>query len=226
MNQLRSALIFFALLSCQATNDPGASPAPAVTNNQDPPACDPKPAGRTGAIKILFVGNSLTYTNDLPDLVGQLGKDNGKLLEVEMLAHPNYALEDHWADGCIQKMIKSGFYDYIVVQQGPSSQADGAQSLLQFGKLIKDLCDANDTKLAFFMVWPARVNIHTFDGVIANYTNAAYTTHSILCPVGYAWKHHIDQTGDYSYYGPDGFHPSQAGSAVAAQIIYDSIFPE
>lgn len=175
-------------------------------------------------IHILFVGNSLTYTNELPTLVSRIGKQRGVPIVTTMVAYPNYALEDHWNDGQIQKMIAKEKYQFVVVQQGPSSQADGRVMLLDYGARLKELCDKHKAKLAFFMVWPAYSNMHTFDGVIKNYSDAATETNSILCPVGRMWRSHFASTGDYSYYGPDMFHPSAYGSESAAQIIYESLF--
>jgi hypothetical protein len=178
----------------------------------------------TGKINILFVGNSLTYSNNLPDLVEQAAISVGKEVVAGMVALPNYALEDHWFDGEVNKLIASGSYQYVVVQQGPSSQADGRTMLLEYGRLIKDLCDKHQVKLAFFMVWPAKVNYHMFPGVIANYTEAARQTNSILCPVGAIWKSKMDATNDFSYFGEDGFHPSLKGSQSAAEIIVKYLF--
>lgn len=173
---------------------------------------------------ILFVGNSLTYTNDLPAMVVAQAKAKGVEVTTEMLALPAYALEDHWNDGRMQTLIATKKFDFVVVQQGPSSQADGRVMLLDYGARIKIICDAQNTKLAFFMVWPAQPNLHMFDGVIANYTNAATATNSLLCPVGKVWREHFNTTGDYSYYGPDQFHPSEAGSREAARVIADTLF--
>ncbi|MFZ1717368.1 MAG: hypothetical protein WAT88_18845 [Saprospiraceae bacterium] len=179
----------------------------------------------TGALKtILFVGNSLTYTNDLPKMVVAFGKESGVEIKTTILAYPNYALEDHWNDGQVQKLIAKNKYDFVVVQQGPSSQIDGRQMLLDYGAKLKTLCDNTNTQLAFFMVWPAFSNIQTFDGVIQNYTDAALTTNSLLCPVGELWKKHFQDTGDYSFYGPDMFHPSEIGSKNAAKIIFETLF--
>jgi hypothetical protein len=174
-------------------------------------------------VRILFVGNSLTYANNLPKLVREVGMRNDIRIQTEMLAYANYALEDHWNDGELQILIAKGNYDYVVVQQGPSSQADGKAMLLDYGARIKTLCDKQDTKLAFYMVWPARVNYHTFAGVITNYSLAASHTNSILCPVGQVWKNHFDSTQDFSNYGADGFHPSLAGSQRAAAVIFESL---
>ncbi len=176
------------------------------------------------AKRILFVGNSLTYFNNLPGVVVRIGKSKGVEIDAQMLALPNYALEDHWNDGHLQNLIATKKYHFVVVQQGPSSQMDGRIMLLDYGARIKNICAPHNTKLAFFMVWPAFSNFHTFDGVIANYTEAATATNSLLCPVGKLWKAYFLATNDYSYYGPDMFHPSKEGTENAAQIIYETLF--
>jgi len=173
---------------------------------------------------ILFVGNSLTYSNDLPAIVVSLAKEKGIELKAEVLAYPNYALEDHWINGNLQKLISTGQFNFVVLQQGPSSQSEGRAMLLDYGARTKALCDSTKTRLAFFMVWPAFANLHTFEGVIKNYSDAATLTNSLLCPVGAVWKKHFEETRDYSYYGPDLFHPSQKGSEIAANVIVDALF--
>jgi len=179
----------------------------------------------TAPKRILFVGNSLTYTNDLPALVVAAAAKKGIAVETGMLAYPDYALQDHWEDGKLQQLLSSEHFDFVVVQQGPSSQESGKQMLLEYGKKIKALCDQHQSKLAFYMVWPAFSNYQMFDGVIKSYTEAAAAANAILCPAGKVWKEHFDSSHDYSYYGPDMFHPSQKGSEVAAEVICGSLFP-
>ena len=184
----------------------------------------PRVATKDSVKTILFVGNSLTYTNDLPKLVVQVGSDSGIIIKTEMLAFPNYALEDHWNDGKLQKLIAEKNFDFIVVQQGPSSQQEGRIMLLNAAKKLKPLCIINNSKLALFMVWPAFSNFQTFDEVIKSYSEAATSTNSLLCPVGQVWKTHFSETNDYTYYGTDMFHPSLKGSKVAALIIFQTLF--
>jgi hypothetical protein len=173
---------------------------------------------------VLFVGNSLTYSNSLPQLFQKFAQQKGKHVAVEILALPNYALVDHLADGNVQKLIASGKYNYVVVQQGPSSQQEGRALLLEAASVFEKLCKDNGARLAFFMVWPAYANYSTFPGVIQNYTDAATLTGAILCPVGTAWKSYIDSSKDLSYYSDDYFHPSVKGSEKAAQVIFESIY--
>lgn len=176
------------------------------------------------AKNILFIGNSLTYFNDLPGKLIAIGRANGKEIITTMVAYPNYALEDHWNAGRIQTLIATGKFHFVVIQQGPSSLADGRVMLQDYGARIKTLCDQYKSRLAFFMVWPAYSNFHTFDGVIKNYTDAATATRSLLCPVGLRWKNYFLASGDYSFLGPDMFHPSEKGTENAAGIIYETLF--
>lgn len=172
---------------------------------------------------ILFIGNSLTYSNDLPNLIKKKAKSKGMKIDCKLLAFPNYAIEDHWKDGEVQKLISSGEFDFVVLQQGPSSQTEGRNMLFEYGAKYKNLCKINNTKLCYFMVWPSLNHYNTFGGVIKNYTDAAKTHNAILFPVGKVWKEYIDKTNDYSYYSADGFHPSLKGSKIAAKTIVDAL---
>lgn len=175
---------------------------------------------KSDQLKVLFIGNSLTYQNDLPGLVLQEFQQAKESIQVEMIALPNYALIDHWNDQSIQKAIAQGNFDFVIVQQGPSSQAFGKQILIDYGNKINDLCIDNGTKLMFYMVWPAKIYYYTFDQVIENYRDAANINNALICPVGEVWKAAYDRDPKAGLYGPDDFHPSIKGSQLAAKTIY------
>ena len=177
-------------------------------------------------IHILFIGNSLTYTNNLPELVKNRAKQQGIEVVSKMIALPNYAIIDHWNDGEVQNLIASEKYDFVIIQQGPSSQDNGRKSLIEDGKKFSRLCELNNAKLCYFMVWPSLNYYHTFDGVIKNHRDAASLNNSILLPVGEVWKDYFDRTDDFQYYGADGFHPSLEGSQQAAKVIVEYLFLE
>ena len=179
---------------------------------------------RNKNFNILFIGNSLTSTNNLPLLVKKYAKLKGKEINTKIIAFPNYAIEDHWNDGQVQKLISSKKYDFVILQQGPSSQIDGRKMLIESGKKYNSLCKLNEVKLCYFMVWPSLNYYHMFDDVIKNYKDAASVNNSILLPVGRTWKDYIDSTKNNEYYSSDGFHPSIKGSQIAAKIIVEHLF--
>ncbi|WP_115461983.1 SGNH/GDSL hydrolase family protein [Winogradskyella aurantiaca] len=174
-------------------------------------------------LRLLFIGNSLTYTNNLPNLVLLRAQKDKRDITTEMIALPNYALVDHWNDQSIQKAIAQGNYDFVIVQQGPSSQDFGRQVLIDYGQRIKDLCDEHGSQLMFFMVWPSKAYYYTFEKVIKNHYDAAKASNALVCPVGLKWKELTDNNPESGLYGPDGFHPSRKGSDFAASEIYKCV---
>jgi len=171
------------------------------------------------ALKILFVGNSLTYVNDVPARVARLAASVGVDAEVTTVAHPNYSLTDHWRDGEAIKAIKSGAFDVVVLQQGPTAALENRPQLFKeasrFGKLIRE----HGGRAALYMVWPAETRSQDWDGVIASYTTAAQGAGAMLLPVGSVWRRVMKSEPSILLYGDDGFHPTETGSALAALVI-------
>jgi hypothetical protein len=175
--------------------------------------------------KILFIGNSLTYTNNLPIILEEIGTIYSKKIDTEMVCHPNYAIIDHLNDGIIQQKIATENYDYVIIQQGPSSQEKGRKMLINDGKKIARLCSKYNSKLGYIMVWPSKRYYFTFDEVIKNHTEAAKRNNALLFPVGKYWKQYENRSHTIPLYGSDKFHPSNTGSFLAALTIYSTLYP-
>lgn len=180
----------------------------------------------TTSISVLFVGNSLTYTNSMPSILSFIAKNYRINIKTKCMCISNSALMDHWSDGSLKATIENGEFDFVILQQGPSSQPYGRSILIEYGQDIKEFADKYDVITAFYMVWPSVSYYHTFDGVIESYTMAAEQSGSLLLPVGAVWKDYIHTTNDESLYGSDWFHPSKKGSFLAAWVIYHSVYPE
>ncbi|MEQ8425170.1 MAG: hypothetical protein RIA63_10710, partial [Cyclobacteriaceae bacterium] len=162
-------------------------------------------------IKVLYVGNSLTYSNDLPGLVEELGRMQGVRIQSKVIAKPNYALEDHWLEGTIQSEIKNNHYDFVVAQQGPSALPESQVMLLESAVRFAELCKETKTVFALYMVWPSKSRSFDHDNVIYSYSNTAKKTASLLCPAGLAWKYAWEEDPNLPLYGNDNFHPSIMG---------------
>ncbi len=93
---------------------------------------EPDPEG----LRVLFIGNSLTYANDLPGVLGwMLAQTDVAVGRIESVAFPNYGLEDHWGFSTARGRITEGNFDVVVLQQGPSA-TEGRPSLLEYSQLF------------------------------------------------------------------------------------------
>ena len=177
------------------------------------------------AQKILFVGNSLTYSNNLPEILEEIAENSEKKIKTKSLCFPNYAIIDHLNDGKLQKILDKEKFDYLVVQQGPSSQTEGKKMLIEDGKVLKKICDQYNIKLVYFMVWTSKKWYETFDLVIENHKIAAKKNNAMLFPVGEIWKKYNTFNKNENLYDLDEFHPSKSGSFLAALTMFSYLYP-
>lgn len=76
-------------------------------------------AGDPAVTRVLFVGNSLTFYNDLPGTFAAVHRAAapGVPVQADMLATGGATLGDRLADGRLAAMLKAGDYDLVVLQQ-------------------------------------------------------------------------------------------------------------
>ena len=172
-------------------------------------------------LRVLFVGNSLTATNDLPGMVAALGKASRfRDVEVRTLAPGGWSLEDHWRLGEAPRVLASQRWDAIVLQQGPSALPESQVNLREWATRIAADARERRTRPALFTVWPESYRFAVFPDVLASYRNAARAARAELFPAGDAWRAAWRRDPKLPLYGPDGFHPSRLGSYLAAVVIY------
>ncbi len=177
-------------------------------------ACAVEPA----PLRILFVGNSYLYTNDLPARVRQLAKQRGVVLETELRASPNYALSDHLRDrGFVSALAQP--WDWIVLQQGPSSLPASGEDLVASVTAIAARLRGTSTRIALLAAWPAAGRAATSQAGEANYRQAAEAVDACVLPVAAAWRLAGDTEGMPVLYQIDQLHPNRSGTRLSAMIV-------
>jgi hypothetical protein len=173
---------------------------------------------------VLFIGNSLTYSNDLPRTVSQLASSADDSIVVESVALPNLALIDHvnGQSNAVQ-VIRSRRWDYVVLQQGPSSLPASRDTLILATTLLDPDIRGSGGRTAELMVWPARENFAGFDQVRISYQEAARAVDGLFLPAGEAWRTAWATDPSLQLYGDDDYHPSELGSLLAAFVVYEGI---
>jgi len=168
---------------------------------------------------ILFVGNSLTYGNDLPGLVEGLSAAAGARLQTAMVAYPSYSLADHVARGDALRSIATGGWRAVVLQQGPSTLPESQDQLRKLTATFDRRIRAVSARTALFSVWPDTHFPSTFEEVAESYSLAAADVGAMYLPVTQAWQLALERDPSLRLYASDGFHPTEQGSYLAALVI-------
>lgn len=177
----------------------------------------------TADLTVLFIGNSLTASNDLPAMTRAAAAAAGRTISYAVSVVPGFSLEEHWSAGAAD-LIGALRADVVVLQQGPSSLPESQQHLRQWATQLAVPIREAGGRPALLMVWPDASRLFAFDDVYASYRGAADAVDGIFIPAGDAWRAVWRRDPDAALYDADDFHPSRLGSLVAALTVYAVLF--
>ena len=191
-------------------------------------------------IKILFIGNSYTYRNDMPSIFENIAISKGKKVYVDDCTLGKASIYIHSNRFAVMNAIKSQDWDYVIIQ-GSSRDFLKEDSLIKnktlpaLNKIIAKVQANNpSTKMLFYMTWGYKNGykplneVNTFEKMadkIRNQYLGLYKIYNIgVVPVGMAWKDSRQKRSEVKLYVKDGAHPSLKGSYLAASCFYAAIF--
>jgi hypothetical protein len=176
-------------------------------------------AAAAGPVRVLFIGNSLTAGNDLPQLVQAMAAAGGVRLEVESVTAGGFSLEDHWNGGAARKKLAESPWTFVVLQQGPSSLPESQTNLREWATKWAAEIRRRGAKPALYMVWPFEGQANGFALVSKSYRSAAKSADARILPAGEAWQQALKRDPKSGLYVEDKLHPTPAGTYLAALVI-------
>lgn len=197
----------------------------------------PTSAGGRPEIHVLFVGNSLIYTNNLPGLVRALAaaQPAGPRIVSETYVAPGGTIAERWEDGAVAAALASRPWDAIVLQERGGMLACLADHDLRQHPLCRaserahkdfaELAASRGTRTLLLATWGLDESSQSqMDRAITRLASriepgdAAAT----VVPAGstlrlFASRH--SQLGTF----PDGIHPSTQASLIMAAQLYRAL---
>jgi hypothetical protein len=194
--------------------------------------------------KVFFIGNSYTYTNNMPDMLRDFALAKGDTVTYATSAPGGYTFQDHTTTAATITGIFSQQWDIVVLQEQsqlpsfPPTQV--ATDVYPFATRLDSFIHENDTctQTMFMMTWGRRDGdasncagypvVCTYAGMQGrlreSYMEMTQDNNATIAPVGAAWKVVRDSFPSIDLYVADGSHPSVAGSYLQACVFYASIF--
>lgn len=197
--------------------------------------------------RVLFIGNSYTAVNNLPQLTADCALSIGFAgfpMEIASSTPGGTTFQVHTTNTTSQSLINQGNWDYVVLQeqsQLPSfPDAQVAVECFPFAATLNEQILAADscTETIFYMTW-GRQNgdasncaswppVCTYEGMDSllnlRYRQMAIDNDAILSPVGAVWKYIRTNYPEINLYAADGSHPSLEGTYAAACSMVSVIF--
>ncbi|TVR99534.1 MAG: SGNH/GDSL hydrolase family protein, partial [Wenzhouxiangellaceae bacterium] len=183
-------------------------------------------AEQPSPLRILFVGNSLTYYNDLPGLLQQLvAKGDDSRLVVEMLAAAGASIAQHLEAGHLQRYLGSENFQFVVFQEMggwplcPPDFPGCAESVPSIEHMVALIRASGAEPLWFSSYQP----IPALQVALSEQAREVSSRLDIrLADVGAAWTIHQAATSEGSIFLDSG-HPNLEGSLLAAATILNAM---
>jgi len=199
--------------------------------------------------KVLFLGNSYTSQNNLPQITADVALSMGDNLIYDSNTPGGYKLSQHYTDAISTNKIMAGGWDYVVLQE--QSQLPSFINYDEFFLAAADLCVLINqynpcAREMFYMTWgrkngdavncPTNPPVCTYMGMDSllrlRYVEVAqsignsgpYGAATEVSPVGAVWRYIRQNYPAINLYQPDESHPSDAGSYAAACCFYTALF--
>jgi hypothetical protein len=194
--------------------------------------------------RVLFLGNSYTSVNDLPNTFRQLALSAGDTVIVDSNAPGGYTLQGHSTNATSLSKIAQGNWDFVVLQeqsQMPSfPPAQVQQDTYPYAAELDSLIHVADScaQTVFYMTWGRKngdasncasyPQICTFWGMQArlrqSYVEMADLNHATVAPAGEAWKKSRLTDSLINLWSADNSHPSMEGTYLTACVFYATLY--
>ncbi len=193
--------------------------------------------------KILFIGNSYTFFNDMPTaFFEKIAKSLGYDVEVESVTCGGYTLEgfadENDREGArLAETVRGKKYDCIIFQeQSVRPHRDRAKFLSGLEKLCKKLENQTEKKV-LYATWGRKEGSQTLadlgitsremtESLAASYKEAGELIGADVANVGLVFMKMTESFPSLELYDPDLSHPSALGSFIAALVLVETVFGE
>lgn len=189
---------------------------------------------------VLFVGNSYTTVNNLPNMFARLSDAGGHPVQVETFAHDGWTLQDQVDSAEWPELLAQQPWRYVVLQEQsvvPALEPYRSNQMYPAARVLHGQIGATGAQTLFYMTWgrqdgmaPADTGFTTFAGMEAQletgYMTIANELDVPVAPVGVAWKNALAERPGLTLWQGDGSHPGELGTYLAACVFYAIIHQE
>lgn len=173
-------------------------------------------------LKVLFVGNSFTYFNNLPQMVSAMAASQNVAIFTRQSTVGGSNLEQHWKGEKGTKtmaLLESDQWDYVVLNNHSTSAIDTPESFMEYGRKFAERIQSMGAKPIFMMTWGYKSNPLMQGKITEMYQRLAAETGSQYVPCGPLFAAARHWRPDMELFSDDK-HPSPNGTYLLALSFY------
>ena len=186
-------------------------------------------------VRVLFVGNSYTFYNDMPDQVARLaGADpSAPDIETDRVVQGGGTLKLHFHETGAKEKIAAGGFSHVVLQEKSTGTLHDAPDYHEYVDRLGELAQKSGAQLMLYETWARKVGHAIYrsawsgkdpatmlERVRAQIEKAAARLDATVVPVGRAWDLVRRTAPELNLHDADLHHASPLGSHLAAATFF------
>lgn len=176
-------------------------------------------------LKVLFIGNSYTFYNDLPKMLNDMAKaGRQRTLEIGRELPGGCTFEKHWKDGKAAAKIAEKKWDYVVLQENSMFPIKQQKSMAEYGAKLDAAAKKQGAKTIYYLTWARQNTPETQEQLNKAYFDLAKECHAGVAPVGIAWDLALKGDKNLVLHQEDKSHPNKVGTYLAACVFYGTLY--
>lgn len=198
-----------------------AAPADIVLNGK---RVDRRATENEKSLRVLFIGNSLTYYNEMPWMAEQIASSLrfDPALRTDSTVRGGASLRYHWEKGRAVRAIRDNRYAYVVIQPQSSEIMNAPEETLRYARLLNEEIRRSGAKTIVFQTWAPRGSKHAQSAYNARYEELARALGATVAPVGAAFEAMKKQ--EIATIDNGGVHANLAGSYLSACVFVATLY--
>ena len=176
-------------------------------------------------IRVLFIGNSYIYVNDLPRMVADLAEaGRQRPLEFDRETPGGYTLEQHWKDGNAVRKIADGGWDIVVLQEQSLRPLNDPKLMFDAATRLDGEIRKQHARTMLYQTWARQDAMERQPELSKAYLDLGRELRADVAPVGMAWERALKNKTPFVLHSADKSHPTPAGTYLAACVFYAAIY--
>lgn len=188
---------------------------------------------------ILFMGNSLFYSFDMPGYVSDITTSMHKNVSIDQITHSNASILSHLQNINTVEFMQSKEWDHVICNENNYilvSDDRYREELIPGWNKLAEVFSGRESSVHVMINWGFKKGILAYED-LNSYEKMQSNQIDVIekstrergfsaIPVGLAWKQFRQEYPQVELYCADGIHPSEAGAYLGACVIYSFLFNE
>ncbi|MEK7467906.1 MAG: hypothetical protein AAB074_10870 [Planctomycetota bacterium] len=183
---------------------------------------------RGHVLKVLFIGNSYTYVNDLPGTLEALAKAAGEdpYIQVQGFTAVGANLKVHWDSGAATA-IRDTDWNFVVLQERsliPLESVDRDTLFFPYARKFHEVIKARRATALFYMTWTRPDSRAPQENVTRPYLDITRELGARVAPAGMALELVLKRNPNFKFYADQIGQPTPAGTYLVACTFFAAIY--